>query len=277
LSACCKRFDASSADVPQASDLGRSSPDVREVAKNMTNGIDTAVLLVAGVGSRLRPLTDEVPKALVKVGQSSMLERAVSTLRDHGVRHFVFATGYRHEAVRMAVHALGIDAEFCNNPRYETTQNSISLLYCGPVLRDVGFYKLDGDVLFEREILQRLDRGSEALRVAVDGAHPLDAEAMKVVVGSERRILRFGKPIAVADAHGESIGIERISAAMSPLLFDAIDALDRRGTVEKYYEDVYSGLIMQGRITASAIEVGDLRWAEIDDHNDLRRAATMFG
>jgi choline kinase len=243
------------------------------MAKNEV--IDTAVLLVAGVGSRLRPLTDEVPKALVAVGGTSMLERAVAALRDHGVRHFVFATGYRQEAVRARVDALGIEASLCHNPRFEETQNSISLLYCRPALGG-GFYKLDGDVLFEREILSRLDQSHEPLGVAVDGVRPLDAEAMKVVVRADRRILRFGKPIAVADAHGESIGIERIDASMSPVLFDAIAALDSRGICNRYYEDVYSELIGDGRITASAVEVGDLRWTEIDDRNDLERATALF-
>ncbi len=242
----------------------------------MTEVIDTAVLLVAGVGSRLRPLTDEVPKALVQVGRSSMLERAVSTLREHGVRHFVFATGYRQEAVRARVAELGIEATFCHNPRYEETQNSISLLHCRQALEDVGFYKLDGDVLFEPEILTRLDGATEPLGVAVDGVRPLDAEAMKVVVGAARRIECFGKSVAVADAHGESIGIERIAASMSKTLFDAIYALERRGICDKYYEDVYSDLISTGRVAASAIEVGDLRWTEIDDRADLDRATAMF-
>jgi choline kinase len=242
----------------------------------MTDVIDTAAILVAGVGSRLRPLTDEVPKALVKVGRSSMLERAVSALRDHGVRHFVFATGYRQQAVRAAVAALGIDAEFCLNPRYEETQNSISLLYCRAALTNVGFYKLDGDVLFEREILERLDGGGTPLVVAVDGVRPLDAEAMKVVIDKEREIVRFGKSIGVSEAQGESIGIERIAASMSATLFDAIEALDRRGIVGRYYEDVYSELIGLGSVSARAIEVGDLRWAEIDDFSDLQCAARMF-
>jgi choline kinase len=242
----------------------------------MTDVIDTAAILVAGVGSRLRPLTDEVPKALVKVGRSSMLERAVSALRDHGVRRFVFATGYRSEAVRAAVAELGIEAEFCPNPRYEETQNSISLLCCRPILANVGFYKLDGDVLFAREILRRLDGGSAPLVVAVDGVRPLDAEAMKVVIAKDREILRFGKSIGVVEAQGESIGIERIAASMSPMLFDAIEALDRRGIVGRYYEDVYSDLIGLGLITARAIEVGDLDWAEVDDFSDLQRAARMF-
>ena len=88
--------------------------------------------------------------------------------------------------------------------------------------------------------------------------------------------MRFGKSIGVSDAQGESIGGERIAASMSATLFDAIEALDRRGIIGRYYEDVYSDLIGLGSITARAIEVGDLRWAEIDDFSDLQRAARIF-
>ena len=242
----------------------------------MSEVIDTAVLLVAGVGSRLRPLTDEVPKALVPVGRYSMLERAVSTLREHGVRHFVFATGYRQDAVRTHVESLGVRAQFSLNPRYEETQNAISLLHCRSALQGVGFYKLDGDVLFDREILARLDSSGAQLDVAVDGVRPLDAEAMKVVVDKRRNIVRFGKAIPVADAHGESIGIERLESAAAAAVFDAIAALEHRGVVDRYYEDVYSELIALGQIQANAVEVGDLRWTEVDDHVDLARAAVMF-
>jgi choline kinase len=99
---------------------------------------------------------------------------------------------------------------------------------------------------------------------------------MKVVVGEGGRIQRFGKPIPVSDARGESIGIERIDGSVNDALFDAIASLDQRGECGRYYEDVYSDLIQEGTITAHAVEVGDLKWTEIDDHDDLDRATQMF-
>ena len=60
----------------------------------------TAVLLVAGIGSRLRPLTDDRPKALVDIGGETILGRAVRLLGEHGVERLVLATGYREDAVR---------------------------------------------------------------------------------------------------------------------------------------------------------------------------------
>lgn len=242
----------------------------------MAESIRTAVLLVAGMGSRLRPLTNEIPKALVPINGQSILERAIAALRAHGVEQFVLATGYKDEAVRSAVAGMGINATFCHNSRYDATQNSISLLQCRSAVGKGGFYKLDGDLLFDSRVIERLGAGTEPLKVAVDASRAVDAEAMKVTCDSNGCILRFGKSIAVSEAFGESIGIERIGASTADLLFDAIASLDRQGVVDRYYEDVYSELLKEGKMAASAINVGDLRWAEVDNLADLEHATRLF-
>lgn len=273
--ACETSFESKATDVFERT-LGPARQDLSKVDSQMKEVIDTAVLLVAGIGSRLRPLTDEIPKALVKVGQSSILERAVATLRGCGICRFVFATGYREDAVRAASAAMGIDAEFCHNPQFSSTQNSISLLRCQSAVGQRGFFKLDGDVLFERSIVERLNSGDAELEVAVDGMRPLDLEAMKVVCKTGGVIERFGKSVGIAESQGESIGIERISAAAAGPLFDAIAELERRGVKDRYYEDVYSDLIAARRVAAHAVEVGDLNWTEVDDFADLQRATSAF-
>lgn len=242
----------------------------------MIERTETAVLLVAGIGSRLRPLTDNVPKALVPVGEMSIVERAVTVLKQFGVKRFVFATGYRKEAVESAVAHWGIDAVFCPNERYDRTQNSISLLDCQRVLRGTSFFKLDGDVLFDPKIIERLSASRAELAVAVDGKRALDEEAMKVKLGENKRILRFGKALRVAEAQGESIGIERLSASVGEAVFDGIAELEREGIVDRYYEDVYATLIERNTITAEAIEVGDLPWTEVDNPEDLAKARELF-
>ena len=242
----------------------------------MTETTDTAVVLVAGIGSRLRPLTDNVPKALVPVGRSSILERAVFTLKNCGVTSFVFATGYRSDAVESQVKTWGIEAHFFPNPRFDCTQNSISLLRCSEALRGKSFYKLDGDLLFDPLVVERLSASKCPLAVAVDGKRKLDEEAMKVIVGKSREILKFGKAIPVCHAQGESIGIERLSATVGAAVLDSIDELERSGIVDRYYEDVYASLIEREVISAEAIEVGDLAWTEVDCPDDLERARAIF-
>jgi choline kinase len=237
----------------------------------------TAVILAAGVGSRLRPLTDDKPKALVPVRGRSILARALDALRACGVEKLVVAGGYREDALRNALAGAPFEVLFRHNPRYETTQNSVSLALCRDALERDAFFRLDGDVVFDASILSRLDSVEASLATAVDSRRVLDLEAMKVRVDPQTGLIGgFGKAISLADAAGESIGIERIAADASAALFDALDEAGRRGETSLYYEDVYSTMIERGVLRAVAVEVGDLRWCEIDAPDDLAFAERLF-
>jgi choline kinase len=236
----------------------------------------SAVILVAGVGSRLRPLTDDRPKALVSLGGETILARALRILAAHGVERVVLATGYREDALRRALATSPLHVEFVPNQDYATTQNSVSLALCEPALAGRGFFKLDGDVVFQPEVLERLDDSDAPLAVAVDRTRSTDAEAMKfTLAGSSRTISAFGKGIPLSRSSGESIGIERVSAGASQRLFEALRGHVARGSVSLYYEDVYSELISEGALQAEAIDVGDLPWTEVDDLADLERARAV--
>jgi choline kinase len=235
-----------------------------------------AVILVAGIGSRLRPLTDDRPKALVDVGGETILGRALRLLRDHGVTRVALATGYREDAVRVAVRTAALETTFCPNPRFDSTQNSVSLAYCREAVGREAFFKLDGDVVFHPDVLERLDSSDSELAVAVDRTRRTDAEAMKFRLGEGARIVEFGKGISLEAAAGESIGIERVSARASETLFAALDRAVAGDRTTLYYEDVYSELIAAGALEAEAVDVGDLPWTEVDDPTDLERARRLL-
>src|SRR5262245_50256318 len=181
-----------------------------------------AVILVAGVGSRLRPLTDDRPKALVDIGGETILGRALRLLAQHGVKRVVLATGYREDAIRRAVENSPLPVTYCHNPDFDRTQNSVSLALCRAVLEKQSFFKLDGDVVFQPEVLTRLEQAECDLGVAIDGSRTLDAEAMKVALHLGR-IAAFGKGLSLSESAGETIGIELVGERCSELLFPALD------------------------------------------------------
>ncbi len=236
-----------------------------------------AVILVAGIGSRLRPITDDRPKALVDLAGETILARTVRLLTSYGVRKVVLATGYREDAVRAAMQGAPVVVEYCQNPEFDRTQNSVSLALCRDAVGPDAFFKLDGDVVFQRQVLDRLDASSAELAVAVDTGRMLDAEAMKVTLSrpDASQISAFGKDIELAQSAGESIGIERVSSRFSPLLFAALAAAIDGGETGLYYEDVYSRLIAARSLHAEAVAVADLAWTEVDDFSDLERAREL--
>jgi len=239
--------------------------------------VRVAVILAAGVGSRLRPLTDDKPKALVPISGRSLITRAVDVLARRGVTRLVIASGYREDALVRALAGAPLEVVFRPNPRYETTQNSVSLALCRDALEGESFYRLDGDVVFDARILDRLDASGAELAAAVDPTRRLDAEAMKVRVRpGSRDIAEFGKGIPLEAAAGESIGIERILGPAGGPLFDALDEAHRAGDDGLYYEDVYSRLIQRSRLAAEAVDVGGLAWCEVDTPEDLAAAERLF-
>ena len=86
----------------------------------MTATTDAAVILVAGVGSRLRPLTDDRPKALMDLGGETILGRALRLLRSAGVHDIVLATGYREDQSRSALSGVGITGTLIATPAVES-------------------------------------------------------------------------------------------------------------------------------------------------------------
>lgn len=233
-----------------------------------------AVLLVAGIGSRLRPLTDDRPKALVDVGGFTLLGKAVETLVAYGVTDLVLATGYREDAVRAAMADVKARVHYCRNEQFESTQNAVSLLLCESAVAGRDFFKLDGDLLFSPAVLARLEgAGPDCIAAAIDARANLGEEEMKVTTSGDR-ILAFGKGLDPKTSFGESIGIERVSGAAVSSVFHGLRRAHGAGRTQLYYEDVYGELLGEGT-AGRAVDVSDLPWMEIDTPDDLAAARRL--
>lgn len=231
-----------------------------------------AVVLAAGLGSRLRPLTDDRPKCLVPVAGEPILLRALRLLAAWGATEAVVVTGYHASAVEAAVRGAALPTRCVYVPEHATTQNAVSLLRALEVAPAGDVVKLDGDLLFDPGVLTRL--GHAGARVAVDDRQPVRDEAMKVAV-RDGLATAFGKGLDRGSSAGESIGAERLDAACRALVRAALERAWRDGRHDLYYEDVYNDAVAAGARFEVA-RVGDLAWAEVDDPDDLRRAEALF-
>ena len=252
-----------------------------------------ACILAAGIGQRLRPLTDDKPKALVEVDGKSFLDRMIAQLVAVGVTELVIATGFREDAVQRAVKHAPIPVILRRNDAFDRTQNSVSLHACADALLQGGAhdtFKLDGDVILDVEILRRMIAALAETRcdlvAAVDPKPGLGAEEMKVTLqeaatsAGAPRITAFGKHLDPRTSAGESIGVELWSQRAVSSIVDALGAIVTSGVTNLYYEDVYDRMLASqgaaaGRIDARAIFVGDLPWTEVDTADDLARAGEI--
>ena len=110
-----------------------------------------AVILAAGIASRLRPLTDTTPKCLLKVGERCLLQRAFDALLQNGFREFVIVTGYRQQQIVnfLEAHYPALEVTFIYNEKYASTNNIYSLWLTRPYVDKEDILLLDSDILFD--------------------------------------------------------------------------------------------------------------------------------
>ena len=234
-----------------------------------------AVILAAGFGSRLRPLTDTRPKALVPVAGQPLLGHALDALVDHGVTAVTVVVGYAADTVRAFVgERRDVAVQCVDNADYATTNTLASLLCAEPTVRgDV--LVLDGDLIFEPSVLApMLTRGTW---LAIDRDRPLDDDAVKIAVGDDSvTVVAVGKqlPDGLAGV-AESIGMARLEHETFRALVPIGRRLLESGMNQAYYEAAFQALLDAGARFGAA-DVTGLRWTEIDDHDDLRRAEELF-
>ncbi len=233
----------------------------------------TAVILAAGVGSRLRPLTDSLPKCLVPLRDETILGRMVRLLITAGVGTVVVATGFEAAKVRAALEGCSVPVRFVHNPDYAEVQNVVSFHRALAVCPHGAVVKLDGDVVFEPAVLARLFAAEGEAAVAIHDVAPPRAEAMKVEsLGGWAR--SFGKGLDPSRCVGESIGIERFGGNARSAVAQAMARAVEAGRTGLYYEDTYNEALAGG-MPLRCVGVSDLAWTEVDDLDDLARAREL--
>lgn len=233
-----------------------------------------AVILAAGMASRLRPLTSGTPKCLLKVGERTLLQRSMDALVREGIREFVIVTGYLHEQVEAFVsrtYGEDISVRFIHNKDYETTNNIYSLWLARPEAEGEDILLLDSDLLYDGDIVKRVlaDRHENVLTLI---RHELGEEEMKVVTDARGAITEISKTCDPAQAAGESLGIERMGKAYTAALYRELEAMMTQEHLENsFYELAFLRLISRGS-TFSVLDVTDLFSCELDTVEDFETA-----
>jgi choline kinase len=238
-----------------------------------------AIILAAGVGSRIRPLTDNCPKTLLQVGGVPILERMLTNIGSCGIDETIIVLGYLHEHIESFVRDTfpDLDVQFIVNARYSETNTGYSLMLAEDAVGQSSFVKFDGDVVFDVEILQRLLSSAGNNQLCIDRNIQLDAEEVKVTLSGDTRVAKVSKSLSPSEAVGESIGIEMINGETAKLLFAELRAMMHNPqNLQEYYEGAYELLIANG-VAFEALDVTDLAWTEIDTREDFESATKIFG
>lgn len=237
-----------------------------------------AVILAAGMASRLRPLTNNTPKCLLDVKGRSLLERSMDALIGCGINEFVIVTGYLNHMIKDFVakrYGESIRVNFIHNDVYETTNNIYSLWLAGKAVNGKEFLLLDSDLLYDPQIAKNV-LASPSENVLTLIRHELGEEEMKVVVDVNGAIVEISKTCSPAAAAGESLGIEKIGAAYSTALYKELDKMMNQEHLEnKFYELAFERLIPQGH-TYTVLDASDYFSCELDTVADFENAKSTI-
>ena len=234
------------------------------------------VILAAGMAKRLRPLTNDKPKCLLKVGERTLLERTVDAMRQCGITEFVVVTGYCADQIRdfLTSHYPQTTFHFLHNADYEHNNNIYSLWMSGQVVRGCEFLLMDSDILCDPAAVVRI--ASEQDSALAVNRHELGEEEMKVVVDADCRITEISKTCRPEDAMGESVGIEHVTPEYSEALFQELDLMiEQEGLIDIFYERAFERLIPQGH-TFRVVDTTTYFSYELDTPEDFQRAQELM-
>ena len=242
-----------------------------------------AVILAAGFGNRMRPLTDNKHKTMIKVGERTLLERMVDGLCQHGVKRLVIVTGYRDDDIREFVDQRYPELErvYVHNEAYRTTNNVHSLaLATEAMVFDMDVLLIECDLVFEPSVLARLVNSPHPNVALVDRWRTgLDGTVVTVEDGIVTNVVPphlQGSSFDLTEAY-KTLNMYKFSTSFfeetfKPLLEVYAKAIDQNC----YYELILGMLIYMRSAKIHAEILEGEEWAEIDDANDLEGARFKF-
>tara|TARA_B100000929_G_scaffold182577_1_gene144567 strand:- start:55 stop:810 length:756 start_codon:yes stop_codon:yes gene_type:complete len=233
-----------------------------------------AIILAAGKGERLMPLTSDTPKSLLELENgTTLLESQLITINKTVIDKVVIVTGYLTEKIESKVQRYSkeynIDIQIIYNPFFDISNNLLSLWQARHEMES-DFIIINGDDIFNDSVLLGLlehDK-NELITMVIDRKETYDEDDMKLIV-ENGRILEVSKKIPLNEANGESIGMIRVTGEAKGIMVDTMERMVRnKKNMQVFYLAMIQELINQG-IVVGYHEISSKDWAEIDFHPDL--------
>ena len=232
--------------------------------------VRTALLLAAGTGSRLAPLTDKVPKCLVPVNEISILERLVDALRLHNFKRLVIVVGHQADAIRnfLGTRAGGMEISYIISPVYKTTNNIYSLWLARKVINEP-FLLVESDLVFDPDMLKDMLWPD---RIAVSKLQPW-MNGTTVTTNSRQTVKAFQKDVHKPDdKQYKTVNIYSLSNRTWQQVRKRLDHHISHNMVNGYYETVFADMVTENCLSFRPVFFDADRWYEIDTLSDLRAA-----
>lgn len=231
------------------------------------------IILASGIGKRLRPLTYEVPKPLIKIGNKTILDYQIDNLIGCGIRNIIITTGPFEDKIKMHVKEKYPDLKvsYVNNPKYETT-NYIYSMWLTKDLIDDDIILLHGDLLFDRKLLERLINEECENCVLVNRKIKPPEKDFKAVI-ENNRVVKIGVEFFGENAFF-SAPLYKFSNSDFLCWLDEIEKFIEKGEVKRYAEDAFNQI--SDKVILHPLYFNNELCMEIDTMEDLRMARNLI-
>ncbi len=235
-----------------------------------------AIILAAGKGKRLRPLTKKIPKPLVKVSGFPILSYQINALINLDITNIIICVGYKGKKIIEFCNSnySNVDFTFINKSNLQSTNNLYSLYLAEKYLKK-DILLMNGDVIFDKEILEGMIKKPYS-QIAVDKNNYLK-ESMKIKLDDSGYVKSISKEISEEHSYGSSIDIYLIKE--NELIFfkeimKKIIEIDKK--LDVWTEFALNKTLKNENVCFLPFEINDLNWIEIDDYDDLNKSKDLF-
>lgn len=247
----------------------------------MTNPVTKpikAIILSAGQGRRLLPLTENTPKCLLPVSDKPVLAWQIDALLAVGVNDITIITGFQValiEALLQQRYANHPKIKILFNPFYEVADNLASC-WIARAEMDGNFLLLNGDTVIESALLSKVLNSEPApITLSIDDKDTYDADDMKVQLDTDRWVRQVSKIVPPHQVNAESIGLIYFREPGAHMFRKAVEeALRHPAELKSWYLSIIDRLAKQHLVNSCSIR--GFRWCEIDFIEDLARAGIIF-
>ena len=232
-----------------------------------------AVILAAGKGTRMPEITNDIPKCLIDINGKTLLERQINILLRYSIKKIYVVVGYMAKKIISKIENIE-NVEIVENKEYATTDNIYSLYLTLKKLKGDEFLLLNGDTIFEEDIIKILMARKEGDLAPIDcGYYDLEELKIREEDGLVKEILPKTASEEISD--GSTIGIFKFSSEGSEALFNEIRELMQKEEKNKWFEYALNNILE--KIKMYKVDIHGLKWIEIDTVEDIKKSLKLFG
>ena len=225
-----------------------------------------ALILAAGMGTRISKHTNGKPKCLLEVNGSTIIERQIKILNNVGVpkKDIIIVTGYKSNFIKDLI---GNEVKYIHNVNFENTSSLYSMWLAKNEDYSNGMLLFNSDLIFHEQILYKLV-GQKGNAIAVDFNKNIKDGEMNVVIDKKNNIIEISKEIDETLAHGESVQICKFDKSSSSIIFENVDQIVKENPSNSLFP-AYAFKDVIDKKGIFALDIGNYSWGEIDYLVDL--------